>query len=438
MRRLNRIPILIGVCGCCLVVGAIGYSYDVRSKQSAQAAADEAHRKAAPASATILNNAPAGGEVQRVVFRPMQPPTAPKSAAEPQPPATPASLPPDPGQGQGEDEAAKARKQAWQTYYQQLAELQRSRLEAAQQAMQASTAVGGGGSSSAADAASAPAASASATVPPGSGPSPGMAVAGAVHGLYGPGFAGYPILPPATIDAAGQREKRAFLAQAGATGEGDYLAATIRDPISPYELKAGSVIPAVLVSGIDSDVRGFVIGRVAENVYDTATGRYLLIPQGATLTGTCDNSVSPGQTRVVVVWNRIICPDASSIDIGAMPGADQGGYQGFHDLVNTHLWSKLGNALLISIAGAGVQLSQGTSVSPNGYNSQQIAAAALGQQFGELGQEYARAGLTIPNTLEIRPGYRWVVMVTKDMVLRPWVDRRNAATQPVSFGPVVQ
>lgn len=265
-----------------------------------------------------------------------------------------------------------------------------------------------------------------------------MAVAGVVPGLYSPGFGGYPILPPATIDAAGQREKRAFLAQAGATGEGDYLAATIRDPISLYELKAGSVIPAVLVSGIDSDVCGFAIGRVAENVYDTATGRYLLVPQGATLTGTCDNSVSQGQTRVVVVWNRIIYPDASSIDIGAMPGADQGGYQGFHDLVNTHLWSKLGNALLISIAGAGVQLSQGTGVSPNGYNSQQIAAAALGQQFGELGQEYARAGLTIPNTLEIRPGYRWVVMVTKDMVLRPWVDCRNAATQPVSSGPVAQ
>jgi len=377
VRRLNRIPILIGVCGCCLVVGAIGYTYDVRSKQSAQAAADEAHRKAAPASATILNNAPAGGEVQRVVFRSMQPPTL-KTAEGPQAPATPASLPPDPGQGQSEDDAAKARKQAWQTYYQQLAELQRSRLEAAQQAMQAATALSSGGSSSAASAASAPAAGASATVPPVpgiAGPSPGMAVAGVVPGLYSPGFGSYPILPPATIDAAGQREKRAFLAQAGATGEGDYLAAAIRDPISPYELKAGSVIPAVLVSGIDSDVCGFVIGRVAENVYDTATGRYLLIPQGATLTGSCDNSVLQGQTRVVVVWNRIIYPDASSIDIGAMPGADQGGYQGFHDLVNTHLWSKLGNALLISIAGAGVQLSQGTSVSPNGYNSQQIAAA---------------------------------------------------------------
>ena len=316
-----------------------GWYYDVRSKQSARAAADEAHRKAAPASATILNNAPTAGEVQRVVFRSTQPPARPKSAEEPQPIATPVSLPPDPGQGQGEDDAAKARKQAWQTYYQQLAELQRSRLEAAQQAMQASTAVSGG-SSLAASAASAPAASASQTVPPvpgTAGPSPGMAGAGVVPGLYGPGFAGYPIQPPATIDAAGQREKRAFLAQTGAIGEGDYLAATIRDPISPYELKAGSVIPAVLVGGIDSDACGFVIGRVAENVYDTATGRYLLIPQGATLTGTCDNSVSQRQTRVVVVWNRIIYPDASSIDIGAMPGADQGGYQGFHDQVNTDL-----------------------------------------------------------------------------------------------------
>ena len=122
-----------------------------------------------------------------------------------------------------------------------------------------------------------------------------------------------------------------------------------------------------------------------------------------------------------------------------MEGADQGGYAGFHDLVNTHFWSKIGNALLISIAGAGVQLSQPQAVNGQNYNSQQIAAAALGQQFGELGQEYARAGLSIPNTLEIRPGYRFVVMVNKDMHLRPYVDPRTAGSSlPISLGPIVR
>ena len=134
-----------------------------------------------------------------------------------------------------------------------------------------------------------------------------------------------------------------------------------------------------------------------------------------------------------------IFPNTESIDRGSMEGADQGGYAGFHDQVNTHFWSKIGNAILISITGAGVQLSQPQAVNGQNYNSQQIAAAALGQQLGELGQEYARAGLSIPNTLEIRPGYRHVVMVNKDMHLRPYIDERTAiSSAPVDMGPVVQ
>ena len=202
---------------------------------------------------------------------------------------------------------------------------------------------------------------------------------------------------------------------------------------------AGTAIPALMVGGINSDMPGMVIGQVSQNVYDTATGRFLLIPQGARLIGSYDNMVANGQTRVGVIWTRLIYPDTQSIDLGSMEGADQGGYAGFHDLVDTHFWSKLGNALLISVASAGVQLSQPQAPVNGYYSSQQIAAAALGQQFGELGQEYARAGLSIPNTLDIRPGYRFVVMVNKDMHLRPYVDRRTAnGTASVSLGPVMQ
>ena len=266
---------------------------------------------------------------------------------------------------------------------------------------------------------------------------PDTAAAATVPGGYGAGF-GLPVYPPAQVDATGQREKQAFLAQPGdTTGASDDLQATLRDPSSPYLVMAGTAIPAVMVGGINSDMPGMVIGQVAENVYDTATGHYLLIPQGARLIGQYDNRVSMGQTRVGVIWNRIIYPDAESIDLGSMEGADQGGYAGFHDQVNTHFWSKIGNALLISIAGAGVQLSQPQAVNGQNYNSQQIAAASLGQQFGELGQEYARAGLSIPNTLEIRPGYRFVVMVNKDMHLRPYIDHRRghvAVTTPCRYG----
>jgi type IV secretion system protein VirB10 len=242
---------------------------------------------------------------------------------------------------------------------------------------------------------------------------------------------GLPAYPAAQIDATGQREKQAFLAQPGDTsGATDDLHATLRKPSSPYLVMAGTAIEAVMVGGVNSDMPGLIVGQVAENVYDTATGHYLLIPHGARLIGEYDNSVSMGQTRIGVIWTRVIYPDGESIDVGSMEGADQGGKAGFHDRVNTHLWSKIGNALLISVAGAGVQLSQPQAVNGQNYNSQQIAAAALGQQFGELGNEYARAGLAIPNTLEIRPGYRFVVMVNKDMHLRPYVDRRAAADRP--------
>jgi type IV secretion system protein VirB10 len=212
----------------------------------------------------------------------------------------------------------------------------------------------------------------------------------------------------------------------------------VRDPISPYLVTAGDVIPCVAQGGEDSDTPGQFVGRVSRNIYDSATGRFLLIPQNSKVIGTYDNVVTNGQTRVPTVITRIIFPDSSSIPIGAMPAANQGGFAGLHDQVDTHLWEKFGNAMILAIGSAGIQLSQGTGQSTNGYNAQQIGAAAIGQQFGELGQEYARSGLSIPNTLRIRSGDNFVVQVTKDMVLRPYMDRRSTSVQPVSFGPVLQ
>jgi type IV secretion system protein VirB10 len=148
--------------------------------------------------------------------------------------------------------------------------------------------------------------------------------------------------------------------------------------------------------------------------------------------------VTNRQTRIPTVITRIIFPDSSSIPIGAMPAADQAGFAGLHDQVDTHLWEKFGNAMILPIGSAGIQLSQGTGQSTNGYNAQQIGSAAIGQQFGELGQEYARSGLSIPNTLRIRNGYNFVVQVTKDMVLRPYMDRRSTSVQPVNSVPVLQ
>ncbi len=429
VRRLNRIPIYCFVGGAMLVVAAVGYTYRERMAQAAanMRAADQKRPEPA-SSAAVLNGVPTDGEVKSAGYRlPLSPSSQQHSPRQ----AEDSALPSDHGAGapvsHDEDVAAKARQQAWQTYYAQVAEVQKVELAAAQSAMNSDTSLTN--SERTAPSAGSPVApggtetgqtSAMAGVPA------GYPAAPAVPGVYGVGLPAY---PSARIDATGQREKQAFLAQPGdTTGASDDLGATLREPSSPYLVMAGTAIAAVMVDDINSDMPGIIVGQVAENVYDTATGRYLLIPQGARLIGEYDNSVSMGQTRIGVIWTRIIYPDGESIDLGSMEGADHGGDAGFHDLVNTHLWSKIGNALLISIAGAGVQLSQPQAVNGQNYNSQQIAAAALGQQFGELGEEYARAGLSIPNTLEIRPGYRFVVMVNKDIHLRPYVDRRTADT----------
>lgn len=223
-------------------------------------------------------------------------------------------------------------------------------------------------------------------------------------------------------DPNGQGAKAAFLRQPPTTS--DYLVSNRESAVSPYELRAGAVIPAVMVSGINSDLPGQIIGQVAENVYDTATGAYLLIPQGAKLVGTYDNAVTYGQSRVLVVWNRIIFPDASSLDINGMAGADQGGYSGFSDQVNNHYVRIFGSALLLSLFSAGIQLSQPqASSSSNGtYTSQQIIAGAVGQQLGNTGSRVIERNLNIAPTLEIRPGYLFNVMVTKDIVVKPYSD----------------
>jgi type IV secretion system protein VirB10 len=442
VRRLNRLPIAFAIGGAMLVVAAIGYTYHARLMQSAANADTAARQKPAPGNgAAVLSGAPAGGEVIPAVLRT----PVPAGSAQGRPASPLPTLPADGnaagGQPPADDDAAKARREAWQAYYAELAQLRKDRLAAATSAMTADTGMSNGNGNqplSPGAGTATPAALTGAEATAGD-PGRGAGAPGFVPAVQPGGF-GLPTYPPARVDTSAQREKQAFLSQPGdVTGNSDDLLATLRDPSSPFLVMAGTAIPAVMIGGINSDMPGMVIGQVSTNVYDTATGRYLLIPQGARLIGSYDNMVANGQTRVGVIWNRIIYPDTESIDLGSMEGADQGGYAGFHDQVNTHFWSKIGNALLISIAGAGVQLSQGTGQTTNGYNAQQIAAASLGQQFGELGQEYARAGLSIPNTLEIRPGYRFVVMVNKDMHLRPYVDQRtNAAAQPPGTGLIMR
>lgn len=209
-------------------------------------------------------------------------------------------------------------------------------------------------------------------------------------------------------------------ANSGDRDHTDYLTSMREPPISPYEIKTGTVIPGVMIGGINSDLPGQIVGQVRENVYDTATGHHLLIPQGARLVGTYDNEISRGQTRVLVAWNRIVFPDASAIDLAHFAGTDQAGYAGFADKVNTHMARVFSDALLMSLFSAGIQLSQPQASNGQNINSSQIIAGSLGQQLGETGMQIVQRDINIQPTITVRPGYHFQVMVTRDMILPLW------------------
>lgn len=187
-------------------------------------------------------------------------------------------------------------------------------------------------------------------------------------------------------------------------------------PRSPYELRVGYIVPATLISGINSELPGQIVAQVSQDVYDTPLGKYKLIPQGARLVGSYASEVAYGQSRVLVAWHRIIFPDGKAMDIGAMPGADVSGYAGFTDQVNNHFARVFSSAFLMSGITAGIALSQPAAGNNNARPTASSALSeALGQQLGQTTAQLIAKSLNVAPTLEIRPGYRFSVVVTKDM-----------------------
>lgn len=188
-------------------------------------------------------------------------------------------------------------------------------------------------------------------------------------------------------------------------------------PRTDYELRAGFVVPATLISGINSDLPGQIVAQVAQNVYDTPTGNHLLIPLGSRLVGSYSSEVAYGQARVLVAWQRIVFPDGKAMDIGAMPGADGAGYAGFHDKVDNHYIRIFASAFLMSGITAGITYSQRRN-QEDSYGNQSASGAlseAMGQQLGQATAQMISKNLNIAPTLQIRPGYRFNVIVVKDM-----------------------
>lgn len=227
-------------------------------------------------------------------------------------------------------------------------------------------------------------------------------------------------MPPQSTPAApisdpnGQDAKRAFLSQAPdkRTTSPDRLV----DPASPNILQAGSVIPAALITGLRSDLPGQITAQVSQNVYDSPTGRILLIPQGAKLIGEYDSSIAFGQRRLLLAWTRLLLPDGRSIVLERQPGADAAGYSGLQDQVNNH-WGQLFKAAILSTL-LSVGSEAGTSQNENNLAQALRSGAANG--FSQTGQQVVERQLNIQPTLTIRPGFPVRVMVTRDLVLEPW------------------
>jgi type IV secretion system protein VirB10 len=191
-----------------------------------------------------------------------------------------------------------------------------------------------------------------------------------------------------------------------------------RKPISRFEVKAGGVIPAVLETAINSDLPGIVTARIKENVYDSISGRNLLIPQGSKVVGRYDADTVYGQERVLLVWDRIIFPDGSSINIKGMQGADGAGQSGFADEVDRHFWRAFSSAFMMSMMSAAVQQSQPQQQMMTNSNLSygQTMGQEMGRMFGQLGMEIVRKGLNMKPTITVRAGYQFNIMINKDMV----------------------
>ena len=235
--------------------------------------------------------------------------------------------------------------------------------------------------------------------------------------------------PVATVDAGrlvldpekdqnNQQRKIDFMAQQ-ATG-GTASTYRLESPASPYQLMAGSIIAASLVTGLNSDLPGMVVAQVTEPVFDTVTGRTLLIPQGSRLIGSYDSVVAFGQKRALLVWQRILLPDGSSIQIDNLPATDTAGYAGLADKVDLHSWQLLKGVALSTLLGVGTQLSLGSDES----DLVRALRQSTQQSANQAGQQIVSKNFNIQPTITVRPGWPLRIVVHKDITLRPWTGTR--------------
>lgn len=428
VRRLNRLP--LAIVGGVVALAVIGVTYTMYDRQQQQMAAASGAGQTRTVGAVATSPVQPGPNASA----PVMPPEMPTDTVQPGSSQPQDGAPVDRG-GRGQN-GAPAQPQispAMQDRLQKIKQVEDNRFALAMQSLGAESSVELGRkndrNANANGAAGAQQVAASGRVSADDLMNRYMAATGRAGGMggmgaggmdYAGGMGGMGGMGGNSMAAENQQDRKAaFLAN---TPEADvYLARQRKAAVAPsQEVKAGWVIPGVMISGINSDLPGQIIGQVREAVYDSATGTQCLIPPGSRVVGTYDSGVTLGQTRALAVWRRIIYPDGSSISIDNMPGTDMGGYAGFNDLVDNHYLRIFGSGLLLSVFSAGIQLSQPQASNGENYSSSQIIAGSLGQQMGQIGMQMAQKNMNIQPTLEIRPGYEFNIMVTKDIILPTW------------------
>lgn len=383
MRLSRRTLAVLGTVASAAVGGALIYALQPQSKNAAEELYSTDSR---PTSETITSAPKDYGDV---------PPLGPPLPGDLGRPIVSAQqrgegVPPPPMGGPGQSDARTPAETA--------AEAARQRaIQERDTARTSGVFLGGQGARSGASSAGGPA----------SGPrtGPGLGLAGLELGAP-------PAAPPVATPAAGSA-RRAFLNGDvdRRTTSGERLVA----PPSPYVLQAGSVISAALITGLRSDLPGQITAQVTENVYDSPTGRILLVPQGSRLIADYDDQVGFGQRRVLLAWTRLILPDGHSIVLERQPSGDAAGFGGLEDRVNEH-WGGLAKA-----AGLSTLLSFGAEFASDNDDDLIRALRDGGQDtINQAGQEIVRRQLNIPPTLTIRPGFPVRVLVSRDLVLAPW------------------
>ena len=219
---------------------------------------------------------------------------------------------------------------------------------------------------------------------------------------------------------AAQERNREFMKEAGESG---YLPELVKKRMGGHELAAGSIIPAVMLTGINSDLPGVITAQVSQTVYDTFDESVRVIPQGSRLVGRYSSQIASGQERVLVAWDELIFPNGNRINLRGMSGVDGLGQSGFHDKVNNHFFRTWGSALMVSLLGVGVQLSQpqnaAYSTAPSAASQ---SAAAAANSLNEAGSKVLEKNLSIQPTLQIRPGYVFNIIVNKSVLMPAYRD----------------